>query len=104
MLWPGALCNVRVTLRTEPNAVVVPRESVQTGQKGNFVFVVEEGVAKVRPVTLDRAIDNESVLSSGLKPGENVVVDGQLLLTDGARVEQKGGAPAPAAPSGKGAS
>ncbi len=104
LLWPGALCNVRVTLRTEPNAVVVPRESVQTGQKGNFVFVVEEGVAKVRPVTLDRAIDNESVLSSGLKPGENVVVDGQLLLTDGARVEQKGGAPAPAAPSGKGAS
>ena len=104
LLWPGALCNVRVTLRTEPNAIVVPREAVQTGQKGNFVFVVEEGVAKVRPVTLDRAIDNESILSSGLKAGENVVVDGQLLLTDGARVEQKGGAPAPAASSGKGAS
>lgn len=104
LLWPGALCNVRVTLRTEPNAIVVPREAVQTGQKGNFVFVVEEGVAKVRPVTLDRAIDNESVLSSGLKAGEKVVVDGQLLLTDGARVEQKGGAPAPAASSGKGAS
>lgn len=104
LLWPGALCNVRVTLRTEPNAVVVPREAVQTGQRGNFVFVVEEGVAKVRPVTLDRAVDNESVLTSGIKPGETVVVDGQLLLTDGARVEPKGGAPAQGAQPGKGAS
>ena len=104
ILWPGALCNVRVTLRTEPNAVVVPREAVQTGQKGNFVLVVEDGVAKVRPVTLDRAVDNESVLSSGIKPGETVVVDGQLLLTEGARVEQKGGPPAQGAPTGKGAS
>ena len=97
LLWPGALCNVRVTLRTEANAIVVPREAVQTGQNGNFVFVVQDGVAKVRPVTLDRAIEGEAIISSGLKAGENVVTDGQLLLTDGARVEQKGGAPAPAA-------
>lgn len=104
LLWPGALCNVRVTLRTQPDAVVVPREAVQTGQSGNFVFVVEDGVAKVRPVTLDRAIDGEAVLASGVKAGENIVTDGQLLLTNGARVEQKGGAPAPAAQPGKGAS
>lgn len=97
LLWPGALCNVRVTLRTEQNSIVVPREAVQTGQNGNFVFVVQDGVAKVRPVTLDRAIDGEAIIASGLKAGENVVTDGQLLLTDGARVEQKGGAPAPAA-------
>lgn len=106
LLWPGALCNVRVTLRTEPNAIVVPREAVQTGQSGNFVFVVQDGVAKVRPVKLDRAVDGEAVIASGLNAGENVVTDGQLLLTDGARVEQKGGAPAPSAGSqpGKGAS
>lgn len=104
LLWPGALCNVRVTLRTEPNAIVVPREAVQTGQNGNFVFVVQDGVAKVRPVTLDRAIDGEAVISSGLKAGESVVTDGQLLLTDGARVEQKGGAPAAAGQPAKGAS
>lgn len=104
LLWPGALCNVRVTLRTEPNAVVVPREAVQTGQNGNFVFVVQDGVAKVRPVTVDRAIDGESVISSGLKPGENIVTDGQLLLTDGVRVEQKGGAPAAGGQPTKGAS
>lgn len=106
LLWPGALCNVRVTLRTDPNAIVVPREAVQTGQSGNFVFVVQEGVAKVRPVTVDRSIDGETIIASGLKAGESVVTDGQLLLTDGARVEQKGGAPAPAAGTqpGKGAS
>jgi RND family efflux transporter MFP subunit len=97
LLWPGALCNVRVTMRTEANAIVVPREAVQTGQNGNFVFVVQDGIAKVRPVTLDRAIEGEAIISSGLKAGESVVTDGQLLLTDGARVEQKGGAPAPAA-------
>lgn len=104
LLWPGALCNVRVTLRTEPNAVVVPREAVQTGQNGNFVFVVQDGVAKVRPVTVDRAIDNESVILSGVKAGDSIVTDGQLLLTDGVRVEQKGGAPAPAGQPAKGAS
>ena len=97
LLWPGALCNVRVTMRTEANAIVVPREAVQTGQNGNFVFVVQDGIAKVRPVTLDRAIEGEAIISSGLNAGESVVTDGQLLLTDGARVEQKGGAPAPAA-------
>jgi RND family efflux transporter MFP subunit len=97
LLWPGALCNVRVTLRTEANAIVVPREAVQTGQAGNFVFVVQDGIAKVRPVTLDRALEGEAIISSGLKAGENVVTDGQLLLTDGARVEQKGGTSAPAA-------
>jgi multidrug efflux pump subunit AcrA (membrane-fusion protein) len=88
---------VRVTLRTEANAIVVPREAVQTGQAGNFVFVVQDGIAKVRPVTLDRALEGEAIISSGLKAGENVVTDGQLLLTDGARVEQKGGTSAPAA-------
>ena len=97
LLWPGALCNVRVTLRTDPNAIVVPREAVQTGQSGNFVFVVQDGVAKVRPVTVDRSIDGETIIASGLKAGESIVTDGQLLLTDGARVEQKGGSPAPAA-------
>lgn len=106
LLWPGALCNVRVTLRTINDAIVVPREAVQTGQNGNFVFIVQEGVAKVRPVTVDRSVDNETIIASGLKAGESIVTDGQLLLTDGARVEQKGGqnTPAPGGQAGKGAS
>ncbi len=86
LLWPGALTNVRLTLRTEPNALVVPRVAVQTGQTGSFVFVVEEGVARVRPVTVNRVTENEAVLAAGLQGGETVVTEGHLLLTNGARV------------------
>lgn len=86
LLWPGALCNVRLTLRTESNALVVPREAVQTGQQGSFVFVIENDVARVRPVVVNRTTDTEAVLVSGLQGGETVVTEGQLLLTNNARV------------------
>lgn len=103
MLWPGALCNVRLTLRTENDALVVPREAVQTGQTGTFVFVIEGDVARVRPVVVNRISDGQTVLTSGLQGGETLVTDGHLLLTNGARVvvRQPGGAPAArSAPAG----
>ena len=95
LLWPGALCSVRVILRTEADALVVPREAVQTSQTGSFVFVVEGDVARVRPVVVNRVMEGETVLASGLTGGETVVTDGQLLLTNGARVavRQPGGNP-----------
>ncbi len=88
-LWPGALCQVRITLRVEPDAMTVPREAVQNGQSGAFVFVIEDGIARTRPVVVDRSIDGRVVLTSGLKGGEAVVVDGALLLTDGARTVER---------------
>ncbi|WP_439498495.1 efflux RND transporter periplasmic adaptor subunit [Bosea sp. (in: a-proteobacteria)] len=88
-LWPGALCQVRLTLRVEPDALTVPREAVQNGQNGTFVFVVEDGVARARPVTVDRTIDDRVVLASGLNGDETVVIDGQLLLTEGARTIER---------------
>lgn len=91
VLWPGALCDVRLVIRTEPNAVVVPREAVQTGQNGPLVFTITDGVAKVRPVVVDRTLRGLTVIKTGLNGDETVVTDGQLLLTDGARVEQRGG-------------
>lgn len=106
MLWPGALVNARLILRTEPDALVVPREAVQTGQTGNFVFVMEGDVARVRPVVVNRVMDQQTVLTSGLQGNETVITDGQLLLTNGARVvvrqpgqRPQGGAPAAGAPS-----
>jgi multidrug efflux system membrane fusion protein len=86
-LWPGTLASVRVTLRTDANVVTVPAEAVQSGQKGTFVFVIENNVAKVRPVKVLRTMDGESILSEGLNGGETVVTDGQLSLRDGIRVE-----------------
>jgi multidrug efflux system membrane fusion protein len=88
-LWPGTLANVRVTLRIDPNAVVVPAEAIQSGQRGAFVFVVENNVAKVRPVTVARTFNGEAIVASGLSGGETVVTDGQLSLREGSRVDIK---------------
>jgi RND family efflux transporter MFP subunit len=87
-LWPGILVATRLTIRTE-NAVVLPTVAVQRSQSGNYVFVVKEGVAKVQPVKVDRTFQGQSVITEGLAGGENVVIDGQLLLSDGTRVEAR---------------
>jgi len=65
---------------------------VQISQTGNFVFVVKDGVAKVQNVTVDRQAGSESVISAGLQGGETVVTDGQLLLSDGTRVNPRNAA------------
>ncbi len=85
-LWPGQLCNLKVTLRVEPNTVVVPREAVQIGQNGNFVFTVVDGVAHVQPIEISRTQDGQTIVTKGLNGDETVVVDGALLLTEGAKV------------------
>jgi RND family efflux transporter MFP subunit len=88
MLWPGTLVPTKLVIRSE-DAIVVPTVAVQRSQSGNFVFVVKDGIAKVQPVTIDRTAQGISVIAEGLAGGENVVVDGQLLLSDGTRVEPR---------------
>jgi RND family efflux transporter MFP subunit len=85
-LWPGILVQSKLIIRTE-DGVVVPTVAVQRSQTGNFVFTVKDGVAHVQPVQVDRTFQGISVVTSGLKGDEDVVVDGQLLLTEGTRVE-----------------
>ena len=88
LLWPGTLVTADMTLRSE-EGVVVPSTAVQVSQTGHFVFIVKDGVAKVQRVTIDRQIGQETVIGSGLNGGETVVTDGQLLLSDGARVNPR---------------
>lgn len=88
-LWPGTLASVRVSLRTDRNVVTVPVEAVQSGQKGSFVFVVNNGQAQVRNVTVTRTTDGLAVISAGLEGGETVVTDGHLSLRNGSRVDIK---------------
>ena len=90
-LWPGSICNIKVTLRNDADMIVVPRESVMLGQKGNYVFVVVDGTAKLQPVTVSRTVDSETIVTSGLKGGETVITDGQLLVIAGSRVQPRGG-------------
>jgi RND family efflux transporter MFP subunit len=87
MLWPGQLCDVRVTLRTDPNVVSVPRAAVQVGQRGHYVFVVDGSTAHVRQVTVGRDQEGRSTITGGLNGGETVVIEGANLLIDGARIE-----------------
>ena len=87
-LWPGTLVNVEITLRSE-DAVVVPAPAVQVSQTGSFVFVVENGAARVRPVTVERTVNNQAVISKGLEGGETVVTDGHMLLSNGTRVNPR---------------
>jgi len=88
VLWPGTLVTAELTLRIE-QAVVVPSNAVQVSQTGNFVFVINDAVAKVQPVTVERTVGELSVIGSGLKGGETVVTDGQLLLSNGTRVNPR---------------
>ncbi len=95
-LWPGQFVNVRLVLTTQPNAIVVPAPAVQTGQQGQYVFVIKPDLTvEARPVTVNRTIGNDSIIDKGLKAGERVVTDGQLQLFPGAKVEIKGNVSSP---------
>ena len=88
VLWPGTLVTTELTLRIE-QAVVVPSNAVQVSQTGSFVFVINDNVARVQPVKVERTVGELSVIGSGLKGGETVVTDGQLLLSNGTRVNPR---------------
>jgi multidrug efflux system membrane fusion protein len=89
-LWPGQFVTVTLTLSELTNVVVVPSQAVQTGQTGQFIYVVksDQTVAE-RPVTIGITYDGETVIANGLKAGETVVTDGQLRLSPGAAVSVK---------------
>jgi membrane fusion protein, multidrug efflux system len=94
-LWPGQYVNVVVTLTMDPDAVVVPSVAVQAGQQGSYVFVVNsDQKVDLRPVTVKRTNATETVIESGLKPGEIIVTDGHLRLVPGSRITIKGQQPA----------
>jgi membrane fusion protein, multidrug efflux system len=87
-LWPGEYVDVVLTLATEPRAIVVPSQAVQTGQSGQYVWVVKSDLTvESRPVTVARTQGPLTVVAKGLEAGERVVTDGQLRLAPGARVE-----------------
>lgn len=97
-LWPGQFVRVELELFREADAVLVPTQSVQTGQDGAFVFTVDaKGEAVMRPVTAGRAIGDRTVIEAGLEGGERVVTDGQGKLAPGSKVDIKGDTVPPAA-------
>ena len=91
-LWPGQFADVNLTLKSQPNAVVVPTAALQTSQNGTYVYLVEQDLtAKQQPVKVGWNVGEDTVIASGLQPGQRVVTDGQLRLTPGAKVDIKSG-------------
>jgi membrane fusion protein, multidrug efflux system len=89
-LWPGQFVNVVLTLTVQPNAVVIPAAAIQSGQFGEFVFVVRPDLTvEARPISRGISLDQETVITKGLQPGEKVVTEGQLRLTIGSKVQIK---------------
>ena len=90
-LWPGEYANVTLKMSTQPNALVIPNEAMQTGQDGTYVYIVaDDRTADVRPITVGLRRDAELVVDKGLSEGDTVVTQGQLRLAPGSRVTLPG--------------
>lgn len=90
-LWPGAYVWVTVLLKTAKNALVVPKEAVQIGQQGPFVFVIGENKkVELRQVVTGPETDGKQIIEKGIKEGERVVTNGQINLRPGSTVWIKG--------------
>lgn len=100
-LWPGQFLDVRLRLAETKDAITIPAPCLQTGQRGQFVYVISKDLtAESRAVQLDRVFEGEALILEGLQAGETVVLDGQSLLRPNARVEiqrRAGETPAPPA-------
>jgi membrane fusion protein, multidrug efflux system len=93
-LWPGQFSTASLRLSEDENATVVPTQAVQTGQTGDFVFVINpDQRAESRPVKVARTLGAEAVIAKGIEPGETVVTDGQLRLIPGVKVQIKTASP-----------
>ena len=87
-LWPGQFVRVTLRLGASRDALLIPTEAVQSGQEGQFVFVVKRDMTvDARPIVAGARVEKEQVIEQGLKPGETVVTEGQLRLVPGVRVK-----------------
>jgi len=88
-LWPGQFVTVALTLYEQKDALVSPSAAIQNGPNGPYVFVVRsDSTVEVRNVKIARAEGDDTVIASGLAPGERVVTVGQLRLAPGTRVAE----------------
>lgn len=86
-LWPGQFVNVVLTLTSQEGAIVVPSTAIQNGPNGQYVFIVKpDQTVDMREVKVARAEGDDTVIASGLTPGETVVTRGQLRLAPGIRI------------------
>jgi multidrug efflux system membrane fusion protein len=89
-LWPGELVTARVIVRTDSGAVTVPSIAVQNGQSGPYVFVVQpDSTVSIARVKTGAAVGDVTALTSGVSPGDSIVLSGQSRLVQGTKVSAK---------------
>jgi membrane fusion protein, multidrug efflux system len=115
-LFPSQFVNVKLLVKTLKNATVVPTMAIQNGVQGTFVYLVtttkkatdkdsddaDTLTVNAKPVVVGITNDDESVITSGVAPGDKLVIEGADKLTDGAKVfvsADKTPAPASATPA-----
>ena len=90
-LWPGQMVDIRLRVTELPDRITIPAEAVQTGQAGAYLYVVkDDNTVTLRPVTVAMTVAGEAVIDGNLAEGERVVIDGQMQLADGVRVQERG--------------
>lgn len=86
-LWPGQFVNIRLLIDTLKQVVVIPTGAVQRGPNGTFVYVIkDDNTVAVRPITVQKQDETQTVVRSGLEANERVVTTGFVRLTDGSKV------------------
>ncbi|RJX32274.1 MAG: efflux RND transporter periplasmic adaptor subunit [Desulfarculus sp.] len=89
-LWPGLFVDAYLRLTVQKQAVVVPSRAALQGPAGPVVFVVGEGnQVRMQPVKVSRYLGGEAIIAQGIKAGQKVVTDGQLLLYPEATVVER---------------
>jgi len=89
-LWPGQYVNVTLTLQVLKDALVVPNQTVQLGGKGTYLFVVKpDNTVEQRLVPQGVRYQDLVVVPEGVQAGETVVVEGQITLANGTKVNRK---------------
>jgi membrane fusion protein, multidrug efflux system len=99
-LWPGAFVGVELQVDTAKDAVVVPPAAMQRGPRGAYVYVIaQDNAASRRNVTVGHEDAQGTIITEGVKPGEQVVIDGASRLSDASKVTIVQPAAAGAAPT-----
>jgi multidrug efflux system membrane fusion protein len=95
-LFPNQFVNIRLITELRPDAIVAPTVALQHGTQGDFVFVAKpDNTVEIRPVVVDLTEGPQLIMASGLKPGEQVVIDGQEKLTAKSQISVRNAAGAP---------
>ena len=87
-LWPGQFARVSLRVTTIPHALVLPGQAVQTGQDGQFVFLVKpDNTVAQQPISVGQRVGEDVVVEKGLEAGQTVVTEGQLRLEAGSKIQ-----------------